>query len=323
MHKQVVRMAGAARSMLLGGLGAAFALGTPGSATASQEARMLSIAIRPGSEAGALNVRSPLCPGDLFDFRTCEGVVTGSRDLGLFRVKLPAVPGSGDRSWKVDGRRWHYTWPYEGGVTVRVEVVPGADSLALKYTLTNTGAVPLDAVQLHTCIPTTEAPGFFPTPTGDGAQRKWAGLYERLFVWSDGHPLPFSETSLAASELHLSLCRKGGPETSWGWWVNGPEAFDLPLIVLASRDRQRTVALAFEQACWASSNVGDDRACFHLFPWFGRIEPGKSVTVRGRLTVSRGGPEAALKRFRHDFPAHGGQPAQTDAGLVSDIDKLD
>jgi len=41
----------------------------------------LEIAIRPGSEAGALNVRSPHCPGDVFDFRTCEGVVVGSKDF--------------------------------------------------------------------------------------------------------------------------------------------------------------------------------------------------------------------------------------------------
>jgi hypothetical protein len=34
----------------------------------------LKIAIRPGSEAGALNVRSPHCMGDVYDFRTCEGV---------------------------------------------------------------------------------------------------------------------------------------------------------------------------------------------------------------------------------------------------------
>ena len=39
----------------------------------------LEIAIRPRSEAGGLNVRSPHCPGDVFDFRTCEGVGTLSR----------------------------------------------------------------------------------------------------------------------------------------------------------------------------------------------------------------------------------------------------
>ena len=49
----------------------------------------IDISIRPGSEAGGLNVRSPHCPGDVFDFRTCEGVVVGSKDFGLFQVKLP------------------------------------------------------------------------------------------------------------------------------------------------------------------------------------------------------------------------------------------
>ncbi|MCX6913533.1 MAG: beta-galactosidase [Verrucomicrobia bacterium] len=95
--------------------------------------------------------------------------------------------------------------------------------------------------------------------------------------------------------------QNGAAPVKWGWWVNSPETFDPPLIALTSRDRKKTIALAFERAIWASSNTGDDRACFHLFPWFGRIEPGKSVTVRGRLYVLKGGPNDALKRFRRDF----------------------
>ena len=262
----------------------------------------LEISIRSGSEAGGLNVRSPHCPGDVFDFRTCEGVVVGSTDFGLFKVKLPKTFGAGFKSWRRDGKVWGYSWPYAQGITVEVTVEADGDSLKLNYTLQNTGSNVLDAVQLHTCIPTTEAPGFFPPPTIRNAQTNWSGLYERLHVWSGDRRVTFADTKLAASEPHLSLMRKGAPPVRWGWWVNSRETFDLPLIALASRDGQRTVALAFEQAVWASSNTGDDRACFHLFPWFGRIEPGQSVTVRGRLYVLRGGPQNALKRFQKDFP---------------------
>jgi hypothetical protein len=95
--------------------------------------------------------------------------------------------------------------------------------------------------------------------------------------------------------------QNGAVPVKWGWWVNSPERFDPPLIALTSRDGKKTVALAFERAIWASSNTGDDRACFHLFPWFGRIEPGQSVTVRGQLYVLRGGPQDALMKFRKDF----------------------
>ena len=262
----------------------------------------LEIAIRPGSEAGGLNVRSPYCLGDVFDFRTCEGVVVGSKDFGLFQVKLPTTFSDGFKSWRRDGKIWNYAWPYAQGVTVHIAVEPDGDSLKLNYTLQNTGSNALGAVQLHTCIPTTEAPSFFPPPTVRNAQTNWSELYGRLHVWSGNRRFTFAETKLAASEPHLSLMRKGAAPVRWGWWVNSPETFDVPLIALTSRDGQKTVALAFEQAVWASSNTGDDRACFHLFPWFGRIEPGRSVTVRGRLYVLRGGPQEALKRFRKDFP---------------------
>ncbi|MCL4180095.1 MAG: PQQ-binding-like beta-propeller repeat protein [Verrucomicrobia bacterium] len=262
----------------------------------------LEIAIRPGSEAGALNVRSPHCPDDLFDFRTCEGVVVGSTDLGLFQVKLPATFGDGHRSWRRDGNTWSYVWPYAQGITVRVAVEPDTDSLKLHYTLQNTGAQAFDAVQLHTCIPTTEAPGFFPPPTVRQAETNWSELYQRLHLWSDGRRFTLAETTLAGREPHLSLMRQGAAPVRWAWWVNGPETFDLPLIALTSRDEHKTIALAFEQAVWASANTGDDRACFHLFPWFGRIEPGQSVSVRGRFYLLRGGREAALARFHQDFP---------------------
>ena len=166
----------------------------------------------------------------------------------------------------------------------------------------NVGTNTLDAVQLHTCIPTTEAPGFFPPPTVRNAQTNWSELYDRLHVWSGGRQFSFAETKLAASEPHLSLMQTGYTPVKWGWWVNSHETFDPPLIALTSRDRKKTIALAFERAIWASSNTGDDRACFHLFPWFGRIEPGQSVTVRGRLYVLRSGSHEALKRFKRDFP---------------------
>jgi len=129
-----------------------------------------------------------------------------------------------------------------------------------------------------------------------------AVITQKLIFWSGERQFSFAETKLAASEPHLSLMQNGAVPVKWGWWVNSPQTFDPPLIALTSRDRKKTIALAFERAIWASSNTGDDRACFHLFPWFGRIEPGQSVTVRGRLYVLRGGPQEAIKRFRKDFP---------------------
>lgn len=262
----------------------------------------LTIAIRPGSEAGGLDVRSSHCPDDLFDFRTCEGVVVGSNDFGLFQVRLPARFGDGLRSWRRDGTTWRYAWPYAQGATVHVAVTPDHDRLLLDYRVENTGATPLDDVQIHTCIPTTQAPGFFPSPAPLGGRSRWHGLYPRLHLWSRKRRFTFADTRLAPDEAHLSLMRRGAPPIRWAWWVNGPETFDTPLIALSSKDGRKTVALAFEQARWASSNTGDDRACFHLFPWFGQIAPGRGVTVRGALTILPGGPDDALRRFHRDFP---------------------
>lgn len=262
----------------------------------------ISFSIRPGSEAGGLNIWSKSCPEENFDFRTCEGVISGSKGIGrLFQVKLPLTFGDGNKSWKREDDIWSYSWPYPEGITVKVVVQPVADGLKLTYTLENTSSVFLDSVQLHPCILTTEALGFFPEPSMRDGEKNWAELYERLYLWSGRRRFSFAESRLAGSESHLAFMAKGAAPVHWAWWVNGLETFDLPLIALTSRDRRHTVALAFNQAIWASANVGDERACFHLFPWFGRIEPGKSVTVQGKLYILDGSPKAAFKRFRKDF----------------------
>lgn len=262
----------------------------------------LSVSIRPGSEAGGLDLRSPNAPGDTFDFRTLEGVVVEGRDLGLFQVKLPTTFGDGNRCWAKKGNRWSFRWDYRPGVVVRVAVEPDRDGLDLEYTVANETSSALDRVQIHTCIPTTDAPGYFPAPTVAGGAVGWSELYERLHVWSSGKRFTFAQTRPGRREPHLSLPASSGPRTEWGWWRNAAETFDMPLIVLSSRDCRSTVSMGFERSVWASSNTGDDRACFHLFPYFGRLDPGNSVTVRGRVAILRGGPDAALAHFKRRFP---------------------
>ncbi len=262
----------------------------------------LSVSIRPGSEAGGLDLRSPNAPGDTFDFRTLEGVVVEGRDLGLFQVKLPSKFGDGNRCWAKMGNRWSFRWDYRPGVVVRVAVEPDRDGLDVEYTVANETGSALDRVQIHTCIPTTDAPGYFPDPTVVGGAVGWSELYERLNAWSSGKRFTFAQTRPGRREPHLSLPASSGPRTEWGWWRNAPETFDTPLIVLSSRDGRSTVSMGFERSIWASSNTGDDRACFHLFPYFGRVDPGNPVTVRGRVSILRGGPDAALAHFRRRFP---------------------
>lgn len=253
------------------------------------------VAPRPGSDTAGLNVRVPWLPGDTFDFRTCEGVLAGDRDFGLFQVKL-APAAEGDRpAWTVRAGRLGYVWVYPAGVRVEFEAQVEPGGCALAYTVENRTSGPLDRVQIHTCITTTEAPSFFPAPTvvrpagAEGAgTTHFGGLYDRLFLWRGGEPFAFASVPLAARERHLAFLRTGEPPVNWAWWVNAPETFDFPLIAARSRDGRSVIGLAFERALWASSNVGDNRACFHLFPSFGRIASGERVKVRGRLYVLRG-----------------------------------
>jgi hypothetical protein len=45
---------------------------------------LLRISPRPKSDAAGLTVSHPDLPGNIFDFRTCEAVLDGNPDFGLF-----------------------------------------------------------------------------------------------------------------------------------------------------------------------------------------------------------------------------------------------
>ena len=269
------------------------------STSAADGTELLHVSARPGSEAAGLNISHPDLPGNIFDFRTCETVLDGDREFGLFLVKL-APPGIAQGpAWSTKAGRLSYEWTYKEVITVCFEAIPRAGSVAVAYTLINRTATPLKRVHLHTCVTTTEAPAFFPALTSRSASqlpaqtpdKDYTELLTRLFLWSHEGAFPLSATEHGRRQVHLSMMPKGETPIQWAWWINSTNTFDEPLIALASRDGQWTAGLWFERAAWASANTGDDRACFHLFPLFGCIQPGASATVRGAFYFLRGGPE--------------------------------
>ena len=277
---------------------------------------ILNVSPRPGSEAGGLNSSHPGLPGNVFDFRTCEAVLDGNRDFGLFRVKLAPPHVTSQPAWSTNGDGFRYEWTYPEGITVRFEAIPRAELVELTYTVVNHTAAPLQQVHLHTCLTTTEAPAFFPQLTtgresqlpSDTQDQDYTELLTRLFVWSGGQPLHLDRTEHARRQVHLSLLPKGGTPIEWAWWINSTNTFDEPLIAAASHDGQWTAGLWFERAAWASANTGDNRACFHLFPLFGRIERGASVTLRGAFWLLRGSPEGLGQRVRRLPGQHSPNP---------------
>jgi len=266
----------------------------------------LRISTRPGSEAAGLNVSHPDLPGNIFDFRTCEAVLDGNRDFGLFRVKL-AMPGAQEvAAWSTNGGSLRYAWTYPEGITVQFRATAEPGRVALVYTLVNRTAAPLERVHLHTCVTTTEAPRFFPRLTPrlesqlppNSPDQDYTEIFTRLFLWKSGERFTLDHTEHRRQRVHLSLMPQSQAPIQWAWWINSTNTFDEPLIALASRDGEWTAGLWFERTAWASSNAGDNRACFHLFPLFGRIEPGASVTVRGAFCLLRGSPEELHQRAR-------------------------
>jgi hypothetical protein len=126
-------------------------------------------------------------------------------------------------------------------------------------------------------------------------------LYDRIHLWKNQKPFALNGTSGGSSEVHLSVMKEAEVPLEWAWWNNVDETFDVPFLTVSNRSQDHTIAIAFDSSIWASSNVGDDRACFHLFPFFGAIPIGESRIVNGRLYYIAGSKEVAYQRFCDDF----------------------
>lgn len=269
----------------------------------------LSVSIRKASTAGGLNVSSPFLPNNTLAYLSCEAVLYGEgQSTPLFEVKLSEEPSVPEPHWSLQDGSYSYIWTYAEGIKVEFSATPEGAALKLRYTLTNVSIQELKRVILHTCVPMTEAPLFFPgfteSPVHEpGKTGNYMGFYDRTFLWSRGQAFAVGQTQSGKDEIHLSFTREGQPPVAWGWWKNGKETFDVPFIAVQSRDGHFTAALGFEAAEWASCNGGDERACFHLFPSFGDLKPGQSRTVEGYFYLMPGTPEEAMERFTKDVPS--------------------
>ena len=268
----------------------------------------LQVSIRQDSTAGGLNVSHPYLRDDILAYLSCEAVLFGeTQSTPLFEVRLAGDSATEDAHWSVAESTYSYAWTYAEGIRVEFSAVPDAVGLKLRYVLTNLSQAPLKRVLLHTCIPTTDAPAFFPgfteSPVHEsGTTGNYMGFYDRTFLWSNGQRFAVAHTEKGGEEIHLSFMYEDRPAISWAWWKNGEETFDVPLIAIQSNDGQFTAALGFETAEWASCNGGDERACFHLFPSFGDLPPGSSREVKGCFYLMRGTPDEVFDRFSADFP---------------------
>lgn len=257
----------------------------------------LDVSIPEGRNSGTLKIASPTISDNAFNFLTCEGVLSGNKDLGLFLIQL--APSQ----WRRDGRRLGYTWTYAAGARVDFDCVVEGDSLAMTYRVTNESPAELPRVQIHPCLPTSAAPAFRP-PRDEGVESEsgiYTKLYRQLFLWKGDRRFAFAEAEKAKTVHQLAFMKEGEAPVEWAWWRNDSMTFDLPFVALESLDRKHVIAYGFEEGIWSSSNIGDARACFHLFPYFGDLLPGQSREVKGRLYLCEGNADSVRDRFLADM----------------------
>lgn len=267
----------------------------------------LGMAPAPHLQASALEFWRLDRPQERLLWISCEALLDGNRDFGLYAI----APKASD--WReVDGA-WSYRYRTEPGLLLEFTARVAGDALEWNYRLENHTTETLEDAHLHPCLSTQGAPSFYP---GDAiqAQRDRVGraaragkqdyreLWQRVWLYTRESRFALESCAAARDSQRLALVPQGSAPLTWSWWQSSPERFAAPWMVIEDHERQQVLALAFERVRWASSNASDARACVHLFPHYGRLAPGESKQVRGRLLWTAGTSASIRSRLEQDFP---------------------
>jgi hypothetical protein len=120
----------------------------------------LVVSVIPGSDMGGLAVKIPDLPEDIIQFGTCEGIIDGNKDFGLFRVKLDGKPENGGRKWRIKDNEFAYEWIYPQGIELKFSAKVEKEAILLEYTLKNSSKEVLNNLYYQQGTPETACKQF-------------------------------------------------------------------------------------------------------------------------------------------------------------------
>jgi hypothetical protein len=194
--------------------------------------------------------------------------------------------------WTVDpgARSAEFSWPVRP-VSVAGSLRLVGDRIDLGITFTNHSNKTFTEVYSGLCLAPNAEQGF----PGRFHERTW-------LVAPDGrHPLADLRVSSGASPLHV--------ETNQFSW---------PVVIEESVGRDRSMAIAFDQASGVGGNAWGASVCLHIRPTIERLEPGASASLEGAIYFVEGPVQAATARLK----AEGWADSTRRFGRVPDIESF-
>jgi len=206
-------------------------------------------------------------------------------------------------AWPLRPLRWtrnrdrslEYECELDIGVVLRVCIAPEGPHVAVESVVINAGAADLENLGTQFCLVQSGIPAF----ADPGAQR--------TFICSGGKFVPLGNTrpGPAPGCNPMLIVTNTWDLEPWDSWEPGRSWFaecqaDVPLIATVSREGNRLVAMAFDNAYKIMTNC--DIPCIHADPKFPDCPAGATARIRGRIYFIEGSLADALRRFKQDFP---------------------
>jgi hypothetical protein len=230
-----------------------------------------------------IEIRNRNWPGSAWRLRLPEYVlVYGHTDENV----VASVSRNGDGSIDISGEKRSH-----GALEYNIELKPGNDVVAIRVTMTNTGRRPLDfSASLGCCLALGDAADY-----ADPKTARTSVLVDGMLRNVDHVTAPLVDEGRRTLLLWKGVTGLQPGDDAFGSLTTGS------LVVRSSSSGERHVALAWDNALTVS--YGSDYICSN--PRMGVVEPGKSVTVRGKLYFFAGTEDTLLHLFESDFPGLG------------------
>jgi hypothetical protein len=180
-------------------------------------------------------------------------------------------PGSHKASYGVES-------PHLPGVTVNATATADGDRAHLTMKITNGGEKTLHRIKPLLCFHYDRLAGFPQRLTNNS---------EYIYVVIDGKPVRLADIATENPEADAKVAYvRGCDQHDCGKFANSrggliDKDIDIALIAIAGKDSRRKVVITFTPGKSILSNAFIP--CAHADPFFGDLEPGESIEVKGEV----------------------------------------
>ncbi|MBI3987518.1 MAG: hypothetical protein HY343_11390 [Lentisphaerae bacterium] len=236
-----------------------------------------------------LHAYAPDLPDDVFRLCIAEWIGTRTEQL--------AQGSDVNTRWHEDeDGRWRLEWSAEGKCAMALTLAPSTDAIEFAIQVTNLGGRPWDDTFAFNCLACQYAPTFC-----DVEMRRTFAHIGRKGLCRLADTVRVTNTQRPLMQFY-PMEGKAVPAYLRGDWIGcSSDVATRPFMAIVSKAGDRVAGMTADSALFLFNNA--DYSCMHVNNDAGRLEPGQSRTLRGRMCIMQGTLNDFLRRAAAPYAA--------------------